>query len=165
MTRAVALLLTRIYPRAWRRRYGLEFQAFLEERPGGVRAAFDVIRAALGERLTSTVGGNMDQPIYSFGTMSKQPAAFIPLAMSATALLLVMVAVLPSLLHNQAIVHEKDEGTLAHLWQLLMSVQLPIVLYFAVKWLGRAPRQAFGVLALQAGAWLAACAPVYFLHL
>jgi hypothetical protein len=60
---------------------------------------------------------------------------------------------------------DKDEGSMAHIFQILMTVQMPIVLFFAVKWLRRAPRPALGVLALQAGAWLASCAPVYFLHL
>jgi transcriptional regulator GlxA family with amidase domain len=37
--------------------------------------------------------------------------------------------------------------------------------FFALQWLRRAPRQTLEVLAVQTGAWLAACAPVYFLHL
>jgi hypothetical protein len=53
----------------------------------------------------------------------------------------------------------------AHIWQLLMTVQMPVVVFFVVKWLRRAPGQTLGVLALQAGAWLASCAPIYFLHL
>ena len=60
---------------------------------------------------------------------------------------------------------EADEGTAAHLWQLLMAGQLPIVAFFAIKWLPRTPRQALLVLALQAGAGLAALAPVFFLNL
>jgi hypothetical protein len=46
-----------------------------------------------------------------------------------------------------------------------MTVQMPIVLFFAVKWLRRAPGQTLRILGLQAGAWLASCAPIYFLHL
>jgi hypothetical protein len=42
---------------------------------------------------------------------------------------------------------------------------MPVLLFFAVKWLPSAPRQALLVLALQAGAVLAAMAPVYLLHL
>jgi hypothetical protein len=53
----------------------------------------------------------------------------------------------------------------AHLWQLLMAGQLPLVLYFAVKWLPHAPCPALRVLALQAVAIVAACAPVYVLGL
>jgi len=60
---------------------------------------------------------------------------------------------------------EADEGTAAHLWQLLIAGQLPVVAFFALKWLPRRPKEALLVLALQAGAGLAALAPVFFLGL
>jgi hypothetical protein len=46
-----------------------------------------------------------------------------------------------------------------------MAGQAPIVAYFAIKWLPRAPRQALAILALQVLAALAALAPVYYLKL
>jgi hypothetical protein len=61
------------------------------------------------------------------------------------------------------VVHEADEGTAAHIFQLLMAAQVPVVAFFAIKWLPRAPRQAILVLALQAGVALAALAAVFFL--
>lgn len=60
---------------------------------------------------------------------------------------------------------EADEGTAAHTFQLLMIAQVPIIAFFAIKWLPRTPRQALQILALQAGAALAALAPVFFLNL
>jgi hypothetical protein len=36
-------------------------------------------------------------------------------------------------------VHEADEGAIAHLWLLLMPGQLPLLAFFAIKWLPRAP--------------------------
>ncbi len=92
--------------------------------------------------------------------MLRQPAAFLPLAMSLTALTIVLVH-----LALFGVTHEADEGTAAHLWQLLMAGQLPILLFFAVKWLPRAPKQTLYVLALQACAALASFAPVFFLNL
>jgi hypothetical protein len=59
---------------------------------------------------------------------------------------------------------QPDEGTAAHVWQILMAGQLPIVLCFAIRWLPQAPRSALQVLALQAAAAVAALAPVYLLH-
>lgn len=88
----------------------------------------------------------------------KQPSALFPLAMSLAALALVLVHAA-----RYGIVHEVDEGTSAHLFQLLMVAQVPVVAYFAIKWLPRAPKQALLVLALQAGAALAAFAAVFFL--
>jgi hypothetical protein len=61
------------------------------------------------------------------------------------------------------VVHEADEGTAAHIFQVLMAAQVPIVIFFALKWLPRARREALLVLALQAGAALAAIAAVAWL--
>jgi len=89
----------------------------------------------------------------------KQPSALIPLAMSCAALAIVLGHIAMS-----GVGREADEGTAAHLWQLLMAGQLPVVAFFAIKWLPRSPRQALLVLALQAGAALAALAPVFLLN-
>lgn len=90
----------------------------------------------------------------------KRPSAFLPIAMSMAALAIVLgtVAIF-------GVPHDADEGTAAHLFQLLIVAQLPIVAVFAIKWGPRAPSEALRILALQAGAGLAALAPVYFLHL
>jgi hypothetical protein len=61
------------------------------------------------------------------------------------------------------VVHEADEGAAAHIFQLLMVAQIPVVAFFAIKWLPRAPKQALPVLALQAAAGIAAFAAVFFL--
>ena len=90
----------------------------------------------------------------------KHPSAFIPVAMSLVALAIVLghVAMFGA-------AREADEGTAAHLWQLLMAGQVPIVAFFVLRWLPRMPKQALQVLALQIVAALAALAPVYFLNL
>ncbi len=102
----------------------------------------------------------MNQHMRSFGAITKQASAFLPLVMSLTALAMVLgnVAI-------YGVVHQADEGAVAHLWQLLMAGQMPFVAFFAIKWLPRAPKQTLGVLALQAGAGLASLAPVFCLHL
>lgn len=98
----------------------------------------------------------------SFLAILKQPSAFVPLAMSVAALtVLVVCLALWGVDGNRM----PDEGTAAHLWQLLIGGQLPIVGYFAIKWLPRQPKQALGVLGLQAIAGLASCAPVFLLGL
>jgi len=101
----------------------------------------------------------MDQPSRSFAAIIKHPSAFLPVAMSILSLTLVLA------LAPFGAAHEADEGTTAHLWQILMAGQMPILIFFAIKWLPRAPRQALYVLGLQAGAVLASIAPVFFLHL
>ena len=91
-------------------------------------------------------------------SLVKQPSAVLPVVMSVIALLLVLGHAA-----RFGVVHEADEGTPAHLFQLLMVFQIPLVAYFALKWLPRSPGRALGVLALQAGAALAAFAVVYWL--
>ena len=93
-------------------------------------------------------------------SLIRQPSAWIPIAMSLCALALVA-----GHLSIYGVAREADEGTAAHLWQLLMAGQAPVVLYFAVKWLPRTHGQALRVLALQFAAGLAACAPVYWFNL
>lgn len=91
--------------------------------------------------------------------MLKHPSAFLPVAMSLGAL--ATVAVFAA---GYGTAPQADEGTAAHIWQLLMAAQAPIVLFFAVKWVPQSPRQAVPILALQVGAALAAMAPVFLLH-
>ena len=102
----------------------------------------------------------------SFSTVIRKPSAFIPLGMSLAALGLLGGAYIFGLATGQGgLVRQPDENAMAHLWQLLMAGQMPVLAYFAVKWLPRAPKQTLSVLVLQAGAVLAAIAPVYFLNL
>jgi hypothetical protein len=44
-----------------------------------------------------------------------------------------------------------------------MTLQVPIGVFFAIRWLPQAPKQALQVLAVQAVAWLAAVVPVFIL--
>ena len=90
----------------------------------------------------------------------RQPSALIPIAMSLAALSLVLGHIA-----FFGVAREADEGTAAHLWQLLMAGQIPVIAFFAIKWLPRNPGQALLVLALQAVAVLAAAAPVFLLNL
>jgi hypothetical protein len=80
--------------------------------------------------------------------------------MSVAALAIVLVH-----LARYGTAREADEGTAAHLWQILMAGQLPIIAWFAIRWLPRNPRATVWVLALQAVAGLAAMAPVFYFGL
>jgi hypothetical protein len=96
----------------------------------------------------------------SIREMLKRPSAFIPIGMSLLALTIVAVHVT---VYGAA--REVDEGTAAHLWQMLMAFQVPLIAFFAIKWLPRQGRAAVGILALQAMAGIAAAAPVFLLGL
>lgn len=88
----------------------------------------------------------------------KRPSALIPVAMSLGALATVLLHVAVA-----GTAPQPDEGTAAHIWQWLMALQLPVIAFFAIRWLPQTPKQALLVLGLQAGAALAALAPVFLL--
>jgi len=79
----------------------------------------------------------------------KRPSAWIPLVMSLAALLMILGYVAMF-----GIVHNSDEGAPAHIFQLIMVAQLPIIAYFGLRWLPKQPKQSLIVLALQTVAWI-----------
>lgn len=89
----------------------------------------------------------------------KHWSAWLPVAISAflIALGLRHVAV-------YGLGREADEGTEAHLFQLLMPLQALVIAYFAVTWLPKAPRLAAAVLALQLAAAAAVFAVVFWIE-
>lgn len=96
----------------------------------------------------------------SFPNMIRHPSAFLPVVMSLAALALVLSHVALS-----GAVHEADEGATAHIFQLLIAAQLPVVAFFIIKWLPRAPRVSLRVLGFQGVAILVAMASVYLFNL
>lgn len=91
-------------------------------------------------------------------SLVKRPGAIVPLLMSLCALSLVLghAAV-------YGITHETDEGTAAHLFQILIAGQLPVIAWFALRWMPRNRQAALNVLALQMLAAIIAILPVYWL--
>src|SRR6266581_2573703 len=96
-------------------------------------------------RCTARPWGGAMNPL----SMLRLPSAFVPVAMSLCAIATVLMVLA---LHGPA--PQADEGTAAHLWQLLRAGQVPVVLFFAVRWGPQSPKQAMPVLALQACAAL-----------
>ena len=89
----------------------------------------------------------------------KHPSAFLPLVMSLGALATVLLYLAMNGPAPQA-----DEGAAAHIWQVLMAAQLPIVGFFAIKWVPESPRRAVPILVLQVIAAVAAALPVFLLR-
>lgn len=112
----------------------------------------------LGMSATTDVGAEM-----TFLRLLRKPSAFLPLALSLAALLLIAFvrgtdgnAAPPSAPH--------DERAPARLFQLLILLQLPFCAMFAIRWWPRAPRNASLVLGLQASAVLVALATIVWLE-
>jgi len=88
--------------------------------------------------------------------LMKHPSAWIPLLMSLVALAFLLGYVALNGIANGS----GDEGTPAHLFQLIMVAQFPVAAYFAFKWLPRQTKPALLVLVLQALAWFIPIAAV-----
>jgi hypothetical protein len=86
-------------------------------------------------------------------TATARLCRFAPLAMSQAALALVLghAAV-------YGLVHEADEGAAAHVFQLLMVLQLPLLVFHAVRIAPAAGRRGWQMVAAQVGVWLLAAA-------
>jgi hypothetical protein len=90
----------------------------------------------------------------------RHPSAFLPVLMSLGAL-----AMIAWYVAAHGAVHQPDEGAQAHLWQLLVAGQVPVIACFCLRWLPRAPRSAALVIALQVGALVTlALAPLWLLR-
>ncbi len=86
----------------------------------------------------------------------RQPTGYLPIAMSVGALAMIAWFVA---LHG--VVRQPDEGAQAHLWQLLVAGQVPLIAYFALRWLPDARQPATMVLVAQVAALaLLAIAPL-----
>lgn len=94
-------------------------------------------------------------------TLLRHPTAFLPLAMSAAALALLVGYVTIFGVVGRP---DGDEGGAARIFQLLMAAQLLVIASFAATWLPRAPRAALLVLLLQLGAALVPIATVIVLE-
>mgnify|MGYP003450675642 CR=1 FL=1 len=91
--------------------------------------------------------------------MLRRPSAYLPLCLSLGALSVVLAYLVVNGTAPQA-----DEGAAAHIWQLLMAAQVPIIIYFALKWVPQSPKQGAVALALQLGGAFTAALPVYLLR-
>ena len=89
---------------------------------------------------------------------SSRVASMAPVVMSSVALLIVLVHAARS---DGA--HEIDEGAAAHIWQLLMAAQVPIVLWYLASSLSRPYRTWVPTLLLQCGMAFLSCAAVFYL--
>jgi len=88
----------------------------------------------------------------------KPLAAWAPIGMSFAAVAVVLFHIVAVGTAPQA-----DEGAEAHIFQILIAGQAPILLFYAVKWLPRGWRTTLLVMGVQLAAAVAAMAPVYWL--
>lgn len=146
--RYVYAKLLRLYPTSYRERFGQgmeqTFNDLCREREAAGGRLFGPVSWIFVETVGWIVKENLVRAPGAMGVIAKKPSAWLPVALSFGALTFVLVYVALF-----GIVRTEDEGTPAHIFQLLMVLQALIVAVFAIKWLPRAPKQAAIVLMLQ----------------
>lgn len=93
-------------------------------------------------------------------TTLKHPSAWLPIALSLSTIVFFFGW---GLIFGFA--KQDDEGLGAHLFWLIMGLQIPICLYFLFKWVPQFPRQGIAILSLQGALWLLAWTPVWYFQL
>ena len=161
MRRSTAELLAGFYPREWRNRFGVEFVDLLEGQPLGADVVWDVAVAAMTEhvRYRTTAEARMAYAS-NVATLAGRPSAFIPLLCSFSALVTVVLALVAT-----SGARQPDEGGAAHIFQLLIVAQAPMLAFFAFRWARKTTWAALTILAAQTFAIAVAIAPVWYFHL
>jgi hypothetical protein len=151
----VPRVVYRLYPSWWWARYGDELEALVEDAGATWGTVADLAFAALVVRVRQRA------PAAALPLTTRDlfwsPSGFAPVAMSACALAVIAGHVLTSGTAPQA-----DEGSAAHVWQLLMAGQLPFVGWFALRWVPERGPRAIAVSALHAASISAALFPVWW---
>jgi len=88
-------------------------------------------------------------------------AGWIPIVMSVAAIALLILALTTGWGKGPP----GDEGAAAHLWQLLVGLQVPLIVAFLATAEWRRPLRIFAILGLQVLGLLVAMAPVALLRL
>jgi len=90
----------------------------------------------------------------------RRPSAFLPITMSLLALGLVIGHI-----SIYGIAPEHDEGAVAHAFQLLIAAQLPIILFFTMRFIHKELQNSITIIGLQMFAALMALMPVWYFSL
>ena len=103
------------------------------------------------------------------GSPFRATSAWVPVALAGAAMALLAGYLLtgphaPNIVVENGLPREDESGA-ARLWQLLMLLQVPCVLYFAAWWLPKDPKRALAMLGIQGFAFVAAALPVVLLEL
>lgn len=97
-------------------------------------------------------------------TLLRKPSGYLPLIMSGLALAL-LVGFIAVGLASGGIERAEDEGFGAHLYQLLIGLQVFPIGWFALRWGVNAPLVALAVIALQIAAIAVTLVPLWWFGL
>lgn len=103
--------------------------------------------------------GALRYKVSEMAGLLKRPSAFLPLLMSSVVLAFIIAG-----MAAHGTLQQPDEGAGAHLFQLLMPAQIPIIIFFALAWLPRDRVHALQILTLQCATFVGIFALVFAFH-
>ena len=152
--------LLRLYPRAWRDRYGDELSDLIASEALDWRVVLDVAMGAAKEHLSTAYLKGETIMVACRGSAAillRTPSAYLPIAMSALALMLALGNILLF-----GVGRQPDEGAAAHIFQLLVIGQMPLIAWFFFRRLRTHRTGTLAIVALQAISIGAALFPVWY---
>ncbi|MGN6423621.1 MAG: hypothetical protein ACTHLA_09960 [Asticcacaulis sp.] len=155
--------LIRLFPGRWQDRYGQEFLELLDVEGLSAAAIFDIFKTIMLEWIVTLSAPRMYAMLAGpkqMITLSTKPSGALPLLMSLTALLIAVVYIATT--GGQ---HQADEGAAAHIFQLMVVGQVPIIGFFLLRWIRTYPMACLGVVSRQILALVAALLPVWIYRL
>jgi len=163
MTRKRFHWIIRLFPQAWQVRYGEEFLALLEIEGVSLAILIDLLRTATGEWVITLIARRR-RPVLAGpkSTQSQLPpiSGFIPIYLSLAALAVVVLSIILN-----GVTPGRDEDAFAHIYQILIAAEVPVVGFFVVRWIRTSFWLCFRILVVQAIALATALLPVWLLHL
>jgi hypothetical protein len=96
----------------------------------------------------------------NFGELIKRPSAFVPIIMSLLAMIIL-------LFHNLMTRGERRQGEeiVSGIFEILLVWQLPVIVFFAFKWVPQSFKNGLIVLFLQIAAIAAGFCLIYQFHI
>ena len=93
-------------------------------------------------------------------TLARQPSGFMPVVLSLAALALVLGTIATA-----GVARQPDEGAAAHIYQLLIAAQLPLLCLFMLRSVRKDVRAGLVIASIQVAALGAALWPVWYFGL
>jgi hypothetical protein len=151
--------LLRFYPKPFRERFGegmeQTFNDLCRERKEAGKGLFAFALWAFVETsagiIRENIGGIMMQNII------RKPSAWLPIAISLVVFTSILCYVAVAIF---GVAPEEGSRIFSIYFQWLTLIQVPIIVFFAIKWLPRQPKQAALILALQIIAAMISIAPI-----
>lgn len=96
----------------------------------------------------------------NFKDLIKRPSAFVPILMSILAIIILLIHIMIA-----GVEEKQGEEIVTDVFEILIIWQLPVIIFFALKWMSQSFKNALIVLFLQIAVAAGAFCLIYHFHL